>query len=192
MKELVVPSKSPLPAQVAQTGARSARELDVRPVLAKGGDPFRLIMKVAGELADDEALELIAGFEPTPLYTVMRSMGRASYTEQHGDNFHVWFYRDFSLLPPKAEVGEAERGALQDPVELDVSEMEPPQPMIAILEKLVELGPGAQLLVAHHREPVLLYDKLELRGYKAKTTKRGEGDYLIHIAPAWAFDADKG
>lgn len=192
MKELVVPSQGPLPAQVAQMGTRAARALDVRPVLAKGGDPFRLIMKVAGELADDEALELIAGFEPTPLYAVMRTMGRASYTERRGADYHVWFYRDASLAPPRPEPGDADGGPLQDPVELDVSEMEPPQPMITILEKLVELGPGAQLLVQHHREPVLLYDKLELRGYKAKTTKRAEGDYLIHIAPAWVFDADKG
>jgi tRNA 2-thiouridine synthesizing protein A len=72
-------------------------------------------------------------------------------------------------------------------VELDVRGMEPPGPMVAILEKLVELGPGARLQVRHHREPVFLYEKLRARGYAARTEKRGERDYLVHIAPEWAF-----
>lgn len=191
MKVGATVSTLPIPAEAAAKGTSSARELDVRPVLAKGGDPFHLIMKTAGELRDEEALHLIVGFEPTPLYSVMKSLGRAAYTEKHGADVHVWFYRDATLSVPKAE-GTAERAPLKSPVELDVSDMEPPQPMITILEKLVELGPGAQLLVRHHREPVLLYDKLALRGYAARTTKRGEGDYMIHIAPAWAFEAEKG
>jgi hypothetical protein len=53
----------------------------------------------------------------------------------------------------------------------------------------VDLGPGAQLLVRHHREPVLLYDKLALRGYAARCTKRADGDYVIHIAPAAVFQS---
>jgi hypothetical protein len=64
--------------------------------------------------------------------------------------------------------------------------------MVAILEKLAELGPGARLRVHHHRDPVLLYEKLRLRGYAARTERRGEGDYLVHIAPAWAFTGEGG
>ena len=84
-----------LPEVVRRTGARSARTLDVRPVLSKGGDPIRLIIRTVRELADDEALHLVVGFEPAPLYAVMRSMGRAAHTEEtEGGVFHVWFYRD--------------------------------------------------------------------------------------------------
>lgn len=176
-----------LPAPVAASGATRDRELDVRPILAKGGDPFSLIMKSVSELAADEALHLVVGFEPTPLYAVMRASGRLAHTERDGDVFHVWFFRDPAAVE---QPSPAERVPLQAVVELDVRGLEPPQPMITILQKLAELGAGAQLRVRHHREPVLLYDKLELRGYAARCDKRGEGDYLVHIAPKWAFDED--
>lgn len=174
---------SPLPQPVLAAGATSARLLDVRPILAKGGDPFHLILRTVGELAPTEALHLVVGFEPRPLYQVLGARGLAHHTEQHGDTFHVWFHRTGQAQPPNVE----ERAPLQPPVTLDVRGLEPPQPMIAILEKLTELGPGAQLEVHHHREPVLLYEKLALRGYAARTERRGEGDFLVRIAPAWAF-----
>ena len=167
---------------------RAAREklLDARPILAKGGDPFRLIMRTVGELEPDEALHLVVGFDPVPLYGVLGNQGFAAHKQAEDGVFHVWFWREGRPEHPKV-ASFRERSGLQEPVELDVSGLEPPQPMITILEKLVELGDGAQLLVHHHREPVLLYEKLAARGYAAKTSRRGEGDYLVHIAPAWVF-----
>lgn len=167
----------------------SAREklLDARPILAKGGDPFRLIMRTVGELERDEALHLMVGFDPVPLYSVLRAQGFASHTQSDGGVFHVWFWREARPARPAIAPFE-ERSGLKEPVELDVRGMEPPQPMIAIFEKLAALGDNAQLLVRHHREPVLLYEKLAARGYAARTSRRGEGDYLVHIAPAWVFE----
>ncbi len=177
-----------LPDPVRSAGTTSARELDVRAVIAKGGDPFRLILSTTQELADDEALHLIVGFEPRPLFMVMSSMGRAAHVEQRDGVFHVWFYKSGRPASAAAAPTPAPRAALKEPVELDVRGLEPPQPMIRVLETLTELGDGAQLLVRHHREPVLLYDKLELRGYAARATKRAEDDWVIHIAPSWAFE----
>ncbi len=170
---------------------RPARQklLDVRPILSKGGDPFKVIMRSAGELAPDEALHLLVGFDPAPLYSVLRAQGFASHTEAEGGTFHVWFWREARPVRPAVAPFE-ERSGLKEPMEMDVRGLEPPQPMIAILEKLVELGNGAQLLVRHHREPVLLYEKLAARGYAARTSRRGEGDYLVHIAPAWVFGTE--
>lgn len=175
-----------LPQPVTAAGARGARDLDVRPILAKGGDPFALIIKTLNQLSDSEALHLIVGFEPVPLYAVLAAMGRAAHSEQHDGDWHVWFYRDAAAAREVPDPGA--RVPLQPPVDLDVRGLEPPAPMVTILERLAELGAGAQLRVRHHREPVLLYDKLELRGYAARCEKRAEGDYLIHIAPKWAFE----
>lgn len=173
-----------IPAEV-----RAAREklLDVRPILAKGGDPFRVILRTAGELASDEALHLVVGFDPVPLYAVLGNQGFAAHRQPEGSTFHVWFWRSGNPRQHPAVPPFQERCGLQQPVEMDVRGLEPPQPMIAIFEKLAELGEGAQLLVRHHREPVLLYEKLAARGYAARTSRRGEGDYLVHIAPEWAF-----
>lgn len=173
-----------IPAEV-----RAAREklLDVRPILAKGGDPFRIILRTTGELASDEALHLVVGFDPVPLYAVLKNQGFDAHKQPEDGTFHVWFWRNGHGQQHPAVAPFQERCGLQEPVEMDVRGLEPPQPMIAIFEKLAELGEGAQLLVRHHREPVLLYEKLAARGYAAKTSRRGEGDYLVHIAPEWAF-----
>jgi len=184
-----------MPAEVALTGVQSARELDVRPILGAGGDPFKLIVKTVKALRSDEALHLIVGFEPKPLYTVMRMFGRRAHVEQADGVFHVWFYKPGKGAPQPEQAPAAAPAApesadapLQEPVELDVRGLEPPMPMIAVLEKLVELGPGAQLMVRHHREPVLLYEKLKLRGYGARAHKHAEGEWVIHVAPARVFE----
>lgn len=174
-----------LPESLRTAGVERARLLDVRPVLDKGGDPFRLIMKTVAELDGSEALHLVVGFEPKPLYEVLRAQGLASITECKEGVWNVFFYRDG--VAPVAPSDE--RVPLLPPVELDVRGLEPPGPMVTILEKLAELGPGARLEVRHHREPVLLYDKLKLRGYAARTEKLADGEYLVRIAPAWSFDA---
>ncbi|WP_373045361.1 DUF2249 domain-containing protein [Vulgatibacter sp.] len=175
-----------LPDVVRAAGMTGARDLDVRPILAKGGDPFRLILSTVSNLAGSEALHLLVGFEPRPLYAVLRAQGLAAHTEAEGDLFHVWFYRDGAAAPAATQ---EDRGPLQEPFTMDVRGMEPPAPMVAILEKLAELGAGARLEVLHHREPVLLYDKLKLRGYAARTEKVAEGEYIVRIAPAWVFEA---
>ncbi|MCC6766268.1 MAG: DUF2249 domain-containing protein [Deltaproteobacteria bacterium] len=81
------------PAPVLAAGARVARDLDVRPILARGEEPFAAIMCAIDGLRDDEALHLIVPFEPRPLYDVMRERGFAAHTTGDGKTFHVWFYR---------------------------------------------------------------------------------------------------
>lgn len=49
--------------------------LDVRPVLASGDEPFQLIMETANGITDGGTLELLAPFEPLPLYQVMAGRG---------------------------------------------------------------------------------------------------------------------
>lgn len=191
-------SNETLPAPLLAAGIRAEKLLDVRPVLEAGGDPFSLILKTVRALDETQALHLVVGFEPIPLYQVMEGMGRTAHTEQRDGLFHVYFYVANQSAPvaapvEPAAVAEASPDTpLQPLVELDVCGLEPPQPMMTILQKLVELGPGAQLLVRHHREPVLLYDKLKARGYAARCTPRPEGDFLVHIAPAWSFDEQIG
>lgn len=178
-----------LPAPLVAAGVRSAKTLDVRPVLEKGGDPFGLIMKTVATLAKGEALHLLVSFEPAPLYAVLGSQGLGHHTEKRADGLvEVWFYPSATGADAGPELPRGdERVPLQAPVQLDVRGLEPPQPMITILQKLVDLGPGAQLEVRHHREPVMLYDKLKLRGYGATCTPQPEGDFLVRIAPEWAL-----
>lgn len=176
-----------LPAPLAAAGIAGARDLDVRPVIERGGDPFQLILRTVQALGEREALHLIVGFEPAPLYGVLAAAGLAAHTERRPDAWHVFFYRDPKAPPPGPPPG-AERAPLRPPVEMDVRDLEPPGPMIAILEKLADLGAGARLRVRHRREPLPLYDKLAALGFAARAERLRDGDYLIDIAPAWAFE----
>ncbi|MFQ5704724.1 MAG: DUF2249 domain-containing protein [Gemmatimonadales bacterium] len=54
--------------------------LDVRPILAEGEEPFDAIMAALASLTRDTSLELIAPFEPTPLYEVLEERGFAHET----------------------------------------------------------------------------------------------------------------
>ncbi|MBI5379838.1 MAG: DUF2249 domain-containing protein [Nitrospirae bacterium] len=64
---------------------------------------------------------------------------------------------------------------------IDVRGLEPPEPMIRILEALPQIAPGGTLLVHHHREPLLLYEKLESQGFAHRTEKVEEDYYRIRI-----------
>ena len=64
---------------------------------------------------------------------------------------------------------------------MDVRNLEAPEPMVKILETLPKLSDNTILLVHHHREPVMLYDKLIERGYSAIANKIEENYFKIVI-----------
>ena len=50
-------------------------DLDVRPILAGGSDPFAEIMAAVAALAPDQGLRIVAPFRPAPLIQVLGSKG---------------------------------------------------------------------------------------------------------------------
>lgn len=76
-----------------------AVRLDVRPVLASGGEPFEQIMSAAGRLPPGGTLELTAPFEPVPLYPVMRRRGFTGRAEVRGPAEWVVTFRDTGVAP---------------------------------------------------------------------------------------------
>jgi uncharacterized protein (DUF2249 family) len=68
--------------------------LDVRDLMAKGGDPFAVIMAAVSQLGPTEPLDLIAPLDPIPLYAVLGARGYAHLTEDLGDgDYRVRFTR---------------------------------------------------------------------------------------------------
>lgn len=62
---------------------------------------------------------------------------------------------------------------------LDVSDLEPPEPLERVLTALDELGDGEFLHMLHRRDPLLLYPELERRGFRYLTTF--ERDYECEV-----------
>jgi len=70
-----------------------------------------------------------------------------------------------------------------DIVPIDVSELEPPEPMERILTRLQQLQAGQLLRVRHRREPFPLYPMLEQAGYEHCCVQSGTEAFLIYIWP---------
>lgn len=140
--------------------------LDVRESLRRGEEPFARIMTTVKALAADEAMLLRAPFEPVPLYRVLGGLGFAHWTERHAsDDYEVWFYRNATAAPAR----------------LDVRGLEPPQPMVRVLEALDALPPGGSLEVVHDRRPVFLYPQLDDRAFIHETDEPEPGVVRIRI-----------
>ena len=73
--------------------ARKFKTLDVRPIVAKGVEPFSKIRQTVDALGPDEELSVIAPFLPSPLIEKLGSEGFQSRVERlvgGGWNVHFW------------------------------------------------------------------------------------------------------
>lgn len=174
------------PELLSNVSAEKIKQLDVRPVMDSGRDPFSDIMNFIKELNDDEIFLLINSFEPIPLYSVLGKKGFEHYTEKIENVFKVYFYK--SVPGESTNINSSEgfnenngQNDITNVIEIDVRKLEPPEPMIKILEMLAQVDEKSLLLVHHHREPMMLYPKLEERGYHAVSNKIEENYYKVVI-----------
>ncbi|MCB9247762.1 MAG: DUF2249 domain-containing protein [Ignavibacteriales bacterium] len=161
------------------------KKLDVRPIIDSGKDPFLDIMSYIKDLNDDEIFFLINSFEPIPLYSVLSKKGFDHFTEKKENVFEIYFFKsdhvkNTSLHSEENNIDNQEN-ELSNVIEIDVRELEPPEPMGIILEALSQVDAKTLLLVHHHREPMMLYPKLGERGYQAVTNKIEENYYKVII-----------
>ncbi|HWV22675.1 MAG TPA: DUF2249 domain-containing protein [Thermomicrobiales bacterium] len=150
------------------------RELDVRPMLERGEEPFNVITTAARGVPVGQVLRLIVGFEPLPLYDALKKQGFASFGEREDGAWHVEFLREREAGSPSPKPARAAAAVDWDAptateVTIDVSELVPPEPMVKILQALETLPEGGRLLVHHVRRPIHLYDRLDEMGYPHDT-----------------------
>jgi uncharacterized protein (DUF2249 family) len=176
------PAHAPTPVRPVLRPAELDRlhvvELDVRDDLRRGEEPFTRIMAAIKALGISEALVIRAPFEPIPLYDVLGRRGLVHWTEQRArDDWCVWFHRGGSAPVPPAEPTSAS-GAAET---IDVRGLEPPLPMVRVLERIDTLVPGTSLTVLHERRPLFLYPQLDARGFQHETDEPEPGLVRIRI-----------
>jgi uncharacterized protein (DUF2249 family) len=165
--------------------------LDVREDIRNGREPFGKIMQTVAGLKDDEQLRLIAPFEPAPLYAVLAQRGYAHQSKPtpEGD-FEVLFTLGSadSASPATAAAssqspsGSPSRACAGIPViEVDARGLEPPQPLVKILEALAALPAGARLRARTDRRPMHLYAQLEERGFVGESEEQPDGSFITHV-----------
>lgn len=163
--------------------------VDVRDDIRNGREPFSKIMNTVSGLRAGEKLRLIAPFEPVPLVCVLAKHGfeHTACATETGD-WEVLFERVRTTpaeqgLPAGQGTCEATAGssAGSSTLEVDARGLEPPQPMIKILENLAALPPGAILRARTDRRPIHLYAQLEERGFGATTEEQPDGSFVTRI-----------
>ena len=172
------------PEMLDQISSDKIHQLDVRPIIESGKDPFQNIMAAINELKDKKILLIKNSFEPIPLYSVLGKKGFEHWTEKENDVFKIYFYKDNAINHDKNVIEikpTTDKVDYKNVIELDVRELVPPEPMIKILETLSQVDENTVLLVHHHREPMMLYPKLEERGYEAVSNKIEENYYKVVI-----------
>jgi len=165
--------------------------LDVREDIRNGREPFSKIMQTVAQLKADEQLLLIAPFEPVPLYALLAQQGFSyqSKPTETGD-YEVLFTRASGASPvantPPAS-GESRRlpksGSCSGPpvLNVDARGLEPPQPLVKILEAVATLTQGAQLRARTDRRPMHLYAQLEERGFIGESEEQTDGGFVTRI-----------
>lgn len=141
-------------------------DLDVRPLLSAGGEPFGKIMETVAALGPGVGLRLFAPFKPVPLFQVLGSKG-FSYEAREigGGDWEVLFHPSDELetgapaAPSTVEWPEPAR-------HLDNRDLDPPEPMVRILAAVEEMKTGEVLSALLSREPMFLFPELEKRGHR--------------------------
>src|SRR4029077_4952270 len=132
-------------------------DVDVRPVLKAGGDPFSQIMQALDTLEPGQGIRLFAPFKPIPLFGVMASRGFSHDALELGDG--EWQI-EFSPLPDVAGETSAGPASERDAVwprpvlELDNRDLDPPEPMDRVLQAVESIRSGEVVSALLAREPM--------------------------------------
>jgi len=161
--------------------------LDVRDDIRQGLQPCSKILQTAASLKDGEALRLITPFEPVPLFSMMAQKGFAHQAKPLGaGDWEVLFTRTEVPLTAENKTASPSPSACgcSGVVEVDARGLEPPQPMVKILEAVATLPPSASLFARTDRRPMHLYTQLEQRGFAGESEEQADGSFLTHIRRA--------
>ncbi len=146
-------------------------DVDVRPTLRAGGEPFGEIMQAISTLKPGEGVRLFATFKPTPLFHVLGSKG-FSYEakELDGGEWEVLFSPSEAAAAPEptqtATVSTQDQSTWPEPVQhLDNRDLDPPEPMVRILAATESMKDGEVLSALLCREPLFLLPELAKRGH---------------------------
>jgi uncharacterized protein (DUF2249 family) len=166
-------------------------EVDARPIIRAGQEPFSVIMAAARDVSPGHSFRLMSTFEPLPLYDVLGARGFGHSARQLGEeDWEILFFKGADSpqpiptsrpVEPVTDTPALDWDAPNATITIDVRDLVPPEPMIRILEALEELAPGQTLLVYHVRRPVHLYPRLDELGCSHETRDLGPGRIALLI-----------
>lgn len=148
----------------ATAHADGLRALDVRPLLARGVDPLDVILGELDAVGPSGVVEITAPFRPAPLIALLTGRGHAVREQEIG---------------PRHWTVEVIHGGRPEPV--DLTDLEPPEPMQRVLEACGSLEPGGVFIARLPRHPRPLLPLLRERGLSFAVHDQPEGGALLRV-----------
>ncbi|AHF92692.1 hemerythrin [Opitutaceae bacterium TAV5] len=184
------PMNHPIPGDNAPTGAASTNptRFDVRriPCRVKHAQIFQrwADLPVGGHFV------LVNDHDPVPLYYQFAAQFPGAFSWEYlateADEFHVKITRLAAspavppVAPPPrpgAPVCRHDRAGEAETATVDARGLEPPEPMMRILEGVESLAPGAELVAFTDRQPLHLYPELDTRGVAHASEQQPDGSW---------------
>lgn len=165
--------------------------LDVREDFRSGEHPCDKIQDALNRVGSGQTLRLLVPFEPVPLFQVAEQKGLGHEAKQtpNGD-WEVLFSHDADIKEQNAKRNAPKANSCgcgcnasspAEIVDVDARGLEPPQPMVKILEALAALPQSAALRARTDRRPIHLYPMLEAHGFTGQTEEQADGSFITHI-----------
>ena len=124
-------------------------DVDVRPILRAGGEPFSVIMAALDCLGPGQGMRLYATFKPIPLFGVMADRGFAHSATALDDGEWEVLFTPALAIPADVPAGAPAFENWPEPaVKLDNRDLDPPEPMVRILAAAEKLEPGEYVVRA--------------------------------------------
>lgn len=146
------------------TAAFDLLSLDVRPILAEGTDPLDAILDALATVVEGGVLTVTVPFRPLPLITLLRERKHGVFDRQVTDS--LW------------SVDVVVNGGTQI---VDLTDLEPPDPLEHVLKAASRLGPGAVYLARLPRSPRLLIPHLRERNVLFAIANAEDGAALLRL-----------
>jgi len=156
--------------------------LDTREDQRRGKEPFHKIMDAAQQVKPGDIMLLRNTFDPLPLYDVLGKLGFEGWGRQIGENdWEVFFGRVKTEQPERRGPSHTRTARPAQVIELDNRGLEPPQPLVRIMNALAEMGDEDILVATMPHRPMHLYPILEERGYSHHTEDLPDGGAKVVI-----------
>lgn len=183
------------PLWLQQAAPENINDFDVRELLSKNNDPLKQILEKYKNLARGQILCIINSFEPIPLIALLKNQGAESYIRNiNGGEYHTFFLKpikspegksvnnkDNVVMVNESTFNEIISKFNTRTVDMDVRQLEMPEPMHKILDALHSLPDTHALNILHKRLPIYLLEALADKNYQIFIYDKAKGDVRLLI-----------
>jgi uncharacterized protein (DUF2249 family) len=176
------------------TSSSAPLRLDVREIPPR--TKHATIFRVWSALPVGSRFVLVNDHDPVPLYYQFTAQYAGAfdweYLQRGPEIFEVKITRlqptaEPAPIPPVAAAPEqrpAAPGKIKDVQEIDARGLEPPEPLIRILNALESLPAETSLRAWTDREPCHLFGEAEQRGFQHESNEQPDGSWITLLARA--------